>query len=73
MGSALSKADAGLPPSRPDLDDGALYLEFVRKEAGTNMASSPGDSAACTDHGRLSSAITSIAKELVRDGLSLGR
>ena len=53
--------------------DHSDFLEFVRKEAGTSVASSPGDSAACPDHGRLTSAVTSIAKELDRAGLSLGR
>ena len=68
----MGSNQSGLPPSRPQLDH-SDFLEFVRKEAGTSGASSSGDSATCPGHARLTSAVTSIAKELDRAGCSLGR
>ena len=70
----MGSNQSGLPPSRPQFDH-ADCLEFVRQEAGTSGTSSSRDSATrhCPDHDRLTSAVTSIAKELDRAGLTVGR
>ena len=70
----MGSNQSGLPPPRPQLDH-SDFLEFVRQEAGTSGPSSSRASAPrhCPDHGRLASAVTTIAKELDRAGLTVGR